>query len=174
MRQRLVLLVMAVLATACNGGTSSSPPSAVTLADSTSAPTSTSTTADSTASSASSPSSTSTATVPTDPDDTVATSTTTDDSDSDTEEPPDVVIDDMEALLVPVRQDAADRTGAETDEVRVVDMEIREWPDSSLGCPQEGESYTDAPTAGIRLVVEAAGSTLDYRLNFEGSFWLCE
>lgn len=87
--------------------------------------------------------------------------------------PPDVIRDDPEAILVPVLHDAAERTGADIGEVRIVDFVFRQWPDSSLGCPQEGKSYSPITSGGYRIVVEVEGLLLDYRLYQIGEFWLC-
>jgi hypothetical protein len=69
--------------------------------------------------------------------------------------------------------DAAARTGIAADGVAVISAEARTWGDASLGCPKPGMRYTQVPVDGYRVVVSAAGSTLDYRGGPSG--WsLCE
>ncbi|MFA9443835.1 hypothetical protein [Egicoccus sp. AB-alg6-2] len=58
--------------------------------------------------------------------------------------------------------DAAERTGVDEREVRVVLDEAVTWPDGSLGCPQPDQFYTQALVEGYRIVVEADGRTLHY------------
>jgi hypothetical protein len=78
------------------------------------------------------------------------------------------------ALLEPVLIDAAARSGVEVGEVTVMSAELRNWPDGSLGCPAPGMMYTQVITPGYRVLIEAAGEQLDYRMNRRGAFRLCE
>jgi hypothetical protein len=77
-------------------------------------------------------------------------------------------------LLEPVLLDAAARSGVDVGEVTVVSAELRDWPDGSLGCPVAGMLYTQVITPGYRVVIEAGGGQLDYRMNRRGAFRLCE
>ena len=47
------------------------------------------------------------------------------------------------------------------------------WNDGALGCPEAGQTYTDAPVPGYWVVVGAAGAAYDYRLTSSGSYRLC-
>lgn len=76
------------------------------------------------------------------------------------------------AVLDPILTDAAERTG--DDDPTVVLAEAVEWPDTALGCPEEGFSYAQVITPGYRVVVEAGGETLDYRADEAGTFRVCE
>jgi len=66
---------------------------------------------------------------------------------------------DPEELAV---QDAADRAGIDPADVEVVTNEAVTWSDGSLGCPQEGQFYTQALVEGYRIVVEAGTETFEY------------
>ncbi|GGI03289.1 hypothetical protein GCM10011354_03290 [Egicoccus halophilus] len=59
-------------------------------------------------------------------------------------------------------RDAADRAGVDLGEVEVVTNEPVTWSDGSLGCPEDGQMYTQALVEGYRIVVEAGGETLHY------------
>ena len=59
-------------------------------------------------------------------------------------------------------QDAARRTGVDPAAVRVVSVEAREWPNSSLGCPRPGQMYAQVITPGFLIVLEASGQRLEY------------
>jgi hypothetical protein len=58
--------------------------------------------------------------------------------------------------------DAVQRTGVERSAVRVVSVESREWGDASLGCPQPDRMYAQVITPGFLIVLEAAGTRLEY------------
>lgn len=69
---------------------------------------------------------------------------------------------DADALIARAIADAADQAGVSKDDVRVVDVGQREWPDRSLGCPRPGMGYAQAITPGLSIVVEAGGRTYRY------------
>lgn len=77
-------------------------------------------------------------------------------------------------LLREILGDAEARTGVPTSEIVVVRDEQVEWNDGSLGCPQPGQAYTQAIVPGYWVVLDAAGTTLDYRTDDRGFFVLCE
>lgn len=58
-------------------------------------------------------------------------------------------------------QVAAD-LGVAPDQLTIVAVEARDWPDSSLGCPQPGRAYSQIITPGYRLVVRANGQEYEY------------
>jgi WD40 repeat protein len=47
------------------------------------------------------------------------------------------------------------------------------FPDSSLGCPQAGQSYAQVLTNGYRIVFVYNGATFDYRAPVGGAVFLC-
>ncbi len=55
--------------------------------------------------------------------------------------------------------------GVAPDQLTIVAVEARDWPDSSLGCPQPGRAYAQIVTPGYRLVVEANGQQYEYHTN---------
>jgi hypothetical protein len=65
--------------------------------------------------------------------------------------------------------DAAGRAGVDPSAVGVLVAEARDWPDSSLGCPEDGMMYTQVITPGYRVVVEAGGAEYDYRASTRSS-----
>lgn len=64
-----------------------------------------------------------------------------------------------------------EQEGLEAD--RVVSLEAAEWPDSSLGCPEEGRMYAQVVTPGHRVVLETGGGTYDVRLARDGGGHIC-
>jgi hypothetical protein len=78
-----------------------------------------------------------------------------------------------EELLARIRNDLAARTGADPASFGTVRTESVTWNDGSLGCPQRGEFYTQAPVPGYRVVLSHDGQEYDYRAAASGYFRLC-
>lgn len=79
-----------------------------------------------------------------------------------------------DTYLDSVLADAADRTGVGSDDLLVIRSDAVTWRDGSMGCPEPGMSYTQALVPGYWIEIQAGETVLDYRLNSEGSFRLCE
>lgn len=58
--------------------------------------------------------------------------------------------------------DAADERGVTEEEIEVVRAEEVEWPDGALGCPKEGEMYTQAIVPGYLVVLGIDGEEIHY------------
>jgi hypothetical protein len=54
-----------------------------------------------------------------------------------------------------------------TVRVRVVDVQVFTWEDSSLGCPQAGESYTPVQADGYRIVLNAVDKDYVFHTDFD-------
>jgi hypothetical protein len=72
-----------------------------------------------------------------------------------------------------VRTAAAYANVAAAD-VKVQQIEAREWPDSSLGCPRPGLMYSQIVTPGYLIVVQAGSRVLEYHSDARGSVVLCQ
>jgi hypothetical protein len=70
----------------------------------------------------------------------------------------------VEAVL----RDAAARLGVPREQLVVERVEEREWPDTSLGCPQPGFLYAQVITPGYLIIVSGAGQRLEYHTNASG------
>ncbi len=68
---------------------------------------------------------------------------------------------------------AASRLGLAASQLQVESVEAREWPDSSLGCPQSGTMYTQVITPGYAIVVLGSGKRLEYHSDSRGRVVLC-
>jgi hypothetical protein len=51
--------------------------------------------------------------------------------------------------------------------VRIVDVQAVVWLDSSLGCPQPDQMYSQVLIPGYRIVVEAAGEQVIFHTDFD-------
>lgn len=58
--------------------------------------------------------------------------------------------------------DLAAQQGVDPATITVVGEENVTWPDSSIGCPEEGMAYMQVLTDGVRLVLELDGVRYEY------------
>lgn len=58
--------------------------------------------------------------------------------------------------------------------VEVTGAEAVVWSDGSLGCPEPGTVYRQAPVAGYRVQLAADGELWDYRVGGQGWIILCD
>jgi hypothetical protein len=79
-----------------------------------------------------------------------------------------------QGIFNPIMEDVVKRTGAGPTEIQRRRAEAVVWNDGSLGCPKPGEVYTQALVDGYWVVLEYQGKEFDYRVNSQGSFFLCE
>src|SRR5216683_7053448 len=73
-------------------------------------------------------------------------------------QPPDFVIE------VAV-QAAADQLGVTADNLVVVASEQRDWPDTSLGCPQPGRAYAQIVTPGYLITIDTADGATEVQVH---------
>jgi hypothetical protein len=110
------------------------------------------------------------------PEDTVNTSTTPPPDPTEPTEPTSVATsapatgDDALSAAI---DDAAQRSDVTGDEVVVVTDERVTWRDGSLGCPKQGELYTQALVPGRRVILRAGGSELAYHAGRSGQLTFC-
>src|SRR5215475_7566537 len=68
-----------------------------------------------------------------------------------------VVPPEAAAVVDAALTDAASHLSVSRDTLRVGQVQPRDWPDASLGCPQPGQLYSQVVTPGF-LVTIASGS----------------
>ena len=64
--------------------------------------------------------------------------------------------------------------GVPTDAVALVSATSVTWNDGSLGCPQPGQSYTQALVPGLHVIVKVGTTEYDYRFGRTDTPRLCE
>jgi hypothetical protein len=72
--------------------------------------------------------------------------------------------------------DAATHLGVSKDQLRVEQVEAKEWPDSSLGCPQPGQLYSQIVTPGYLIIISSSApgaSQLEYHADARSRVTLC-
>jgi len=80
---------------------------------------------------------------------------------------------EAQPMVDEVVADLAGRLGMAADKISVVRVEKMMWPDSSLGCPQPGQSYLQVITEGYQITLEAQGQQYDYHTGMD-EFVLCQ
>lgn len=62
----------------------------------------------------------------------------------------------------------ADELGIPPEEIDVLTVEMYEWPDTSLGCPETGQAYAQVVTTGYRIILKARGEKHEVHTDKEG------
>jgi hypothetical protein len=83
------------------------------------------------------------------------------------------VVDADRNVFAAVIADAAAVLGVEPEDVELAEVTEVEWPDASLGCPEPGNAYAEVLTPGFRVIVRAAGETLEYHTDQAERFVRC-
>lgn len=79
-----------------------------------------------------------------------------------------------QAALAAAVADLVKQIGIPADQITVASVEPMQWPDASLGCPQEGMMYAQVITPGYLVVLEAQGQTYQYHTDQRGTAVLCQ
>lgn len=66
------------------------------------------------------------------------------------------------------RMNLAARLYVDPEEIQVTALQRETWPDSSLGCPAEGQSYEPGPVEGLRISMTCRGREYEYRTALDG------
>jgi len=68
----------------------------------------------------------------------------------------------LQALIEKATNDLAQRLSIAIDQINLIEATEVVWPDSSLGCPQEGMLYTQVLTPGFLILLGHDGNTFEY------------
>ena len=79
----------------------------------------------------------------------------------------------LESVTEQALADAARRAGLPRTQLSVIEAAAVTWSDGSLGCPEEGMSYTQALVPGFRVRIAADSAILDYHAGRSGGALLC-
>jgi hypothetical protein len=72
-----------------------------------------------------------------------------------------------------VLQDAAIRLGVDASALSVTAIEAMEWPDASLGCPEDGGVYAQVVSPGYQITVTDGSDSLEYHTGVNDAFVSC-
>jgi len=84
-----------------------------------------------------------------------------------------VVPPESAAAVGAAMADAANHLGASADALRLEQVQAREWSDSSLGCPQPGQLYSQVITPGYLIVITSGSRQLKYHTDERTRVTLC-
>lgn len=68
----------------------------------------------------------------------------------------------LKPLVDQARADLAQRLDVNAAGIALVLAELREWPDSSIGCPEKDKSYAPTVTDGSEMIFEVDGTRYRY------------
>jgi hypothetical protein len=71
-------------------------------------------------------------------------------------------------------QDLAERLNVDVAQIELREARAVTWPDASLGCPQPGIAYTQAPQDGLLIRLWAGGEAYHYHSGGSREPFLCE
>lgn len=80
---------------------------------------------------------------------------------------------DIRSVTEGAISDLATRLKISAEEIEVVRSEEVEWPDASLGCPEEGMAYAQVVTPGFQVILQADDRVYDYHAGPDGEAFLC-
>jgi len=82
----------------------------------------------------------------------------------------------MQAAVDAAMREAARRVGVASGsgDIHAQQVEARQWPDSSLGCPSQDVMYSQVVTPGYVVVIGAAGKQLEYHADSRGTVVFCQ
>ena len=66
------------------------------------------------------------------------------------------------------RADLAEKLMVDPDMVKVSRIQLETWPDSSLGCPVDGEHYAPGPVEGVVIDMTCRDRQYEYRVALDG------
>lgn len=69
--------------------------------------------------------------------------------------------------------DLAERVGVDPNAIEVVRARAVQWPDASLGCPEDGVVYTQAIVEGTQIILGVDDRVYDYHAGSDGVVFLC-
>lgn len=80
----------------------------------------------------------------------------------------------LEGLIDRAKADLAQRLTVSASEITLVDAQSVTWPDSSLGCPQEGMAYAQVLTPGYLILLVHGSNTFEYHASQRDCIVTCE
>lgn len=81
---------------------------------------------------------------------------------------------DTQNLIRLAKENLAGKLNIDGDQIQLLEIGAVMWPDSSLGCPQMGNMYTQVVTPGFQIKLEAAGKAYVYHTDNKDRILLCQ
>lgn len=87
---------------------------------------------------------------------------------------PTTVEPNLQNLIDKAIADLAQRLSISADEIILLEATNVVWPDSSLGCPQEGMAYAQVLTPGYLILLEYSRNKYEYHAGKDTSITYCK
>lgn len=87
---------------------------------------------------------------------------------------PDPLTETLQNLIDKAKEDLADRLSISIDQVNFIGVYDVTWPDSSLGCPQDGMMYAQVLTPGYLILLEYGNIQYEYHSEKSTQVVYCE
>ena len=81
---------------------------------------------------------------------------------------------EAQKLIEKATADLAQRLSIPASQINTREIRGVFWPDDSLGCPQPGVTYTQAPAPGYLIILESNGGGFEYHANLHDYVFYCE
>lgn len=83
-------------------------------------------------------------------------------------------VSNPQVLIQNAKEDLARQLSISTTQIGLLEIKEVFWPDTSLGCPQAGISYTQVLTPGYLIILESNGNQFEYHANIHKYVFHCE
>lgn len=65
------------------------------------------------------------------------------------------------------KSDLAKRLNISEEKIHLIKQEKKDWPDTSLGFPEEGKMYAQVVTPGFVIILETGGKQYEYHSDYK-------
>lgn len=78
------------------------------------------------------------------------------------------------SMIDQAKTSLADMLSISIPEIDLIKADAVTWPDSSLGCPQEGMAYAQILTSGYLILLSYAGKNYEYHAGRDQQVFYCK
>jgi len=79
----------------------------------------------------------------------------------------DSVVPEYSPVVDLAKKDLSERMNIPIGDIKLVKEEAVDWPDTSLGYPEEGMGYAQVITSGFRIILKAQDKLYEYHSDFK-------
>ena len=80
----------------------------------------------------------------------------------------------IESLIEKAKADLAQRLSIPISQINTIETQQVFWPDTSLGCPQPGLTYTQVEVPGYLIILQTNGNEFEYHANIHSYVFYCD
>jgi len=79
----------------------------------------------------------------------------------------DSVVPEYSPVVDLAKKDLSERVNIPIGDIKLVKEEAVDWPDTSLGYPEEGMMYAQVITPGFKIILKAGNKLYEYHSDYE-------